>query len=197
MTGTPKSTKPSEMKKVITVNGEAVTIEVAKITLLYDGAYGLNVIECPEAYVIDGTSLRDTYPQLLEDERVAGWVSQPTFVYAWWLIWGKYSDHHSLPCNDQEFIEASSDGQFVFAMLSAVCSAIVQQGMGIIEKGRPIYIKRPEHGLHPAIQAGMADMVILFTNGTIPKYLTGLSCTGRDMIKVIEAQQKLGGNRDD
>lgn len=191
------------MKETILIDGEEQEIEIKPITLLYDGSYGAIKIEPPKDkfVIVDCNELVTKYHEL-DDNAVDFWVTQPMFLYMWTVMWGeniaKQTHHsvvHCLPETAEEFNDQSSNVKHVFAMLASLLNA---QAIAVTSD-RTVYLKYPELGLHPGVQANIATVITLLTHGGFPQYVLEASdpnkptpnFKGKRGVKTIMTHNKL------
>ena len=184
------------MKKTTTINinGEDEEITLSKITLIYDGSYGMNKIKPgKDCITIDCTKLVGMYPQLV-DSAIDWWVSQPIFVYLWCTMWGGNiantigkSVCTELPLNQEEFANAAPNVQHVFALLCALINAQADA----IRHDKLVYVKYPELGLHPGVQANLGEVTIMLSMGGFPPWVNELKGKGKQLIKQIITRKEI------
>jgi len=164
--------------EVIKIEGKEQNITVKPITLLYDGSYGTAKIEPPDEYItVDCSQLVNKYHEL-DDEAIEFWITQPMFLYMWTTMWGhniakktEFATVHCLPETAEEFNDQAANVKHVFSMLAALINA---HAIAIVSK-RKVYLKYPELGLHPGVQANLAEILILLTHGGFPPYIVEAS----------------------
>jgi len=183
-------------ESTININGQDETISLKKITLIYDGSYGMNKItpSKKDHVVLDCSTLTDMYPQLT-DEAIDWWITSPVFCYLWYTMWtGNIASTigkavlDKLPETQAEFDDSAPNVKHVFALL---CATINAQATAVATKRVP-YIKYPELGLHPGVQANFASVTMMLSGcGGLPPWLLTMTTKGKQTIKEIITRKEI------
>ena len=93
-----------------------------------------------------------------------------------------------LPETQAEFNDSAPNVKHVFALL---CATINAQATAVATKRVP-YIKYPELGLHPGVQANFAEVTMMLSGcGGLPPWLLTMTTKGKQTIKEIITRKEL------